>query len=153
MVLENWREDSFYHRPTAYSHHHHNHAARRQYYEPKRPITTIMRPSIRSIITLPYIAWHIQGPSAGCSCFLLHSPTTSRFSNRHDRRKAFGAPSSTSSSIGGDKKMKPNKDESDGIASKKGERSSKGRRMKKSEIDTLVRGAWKIILMTFCRYF
>jgi hypothetical protein len=134
--------------PTYHTHHAVNTTNR---YDP----TTIMRSSIRSIIILPYIAWHIQGPSAGCSCFLLHSPTTttSGFSNRQARRKGIGASSSTSSSIGGDKTMKPKQDESDRISSKKGDGSSKGRRMKKSEIDTLVRGVWTIILMTFCRYF
>ncbi len=86
----------------------------------------------------------------GRSCFLFHSPTSSssRFNYRCARRKiespfvALGVSSSSlSSSNRGNKKIEQNNDESSNtITSKNTDGSSKGRRMKKAEIDNLVRG-------------
>ena len=84
----------------------------------------------------------------GRSCFQFHSPkrSSSRFNYRCARRKiesplvALGV-SSSSSSIGGNKKIKQNNDESSNTKpATKPDGSSKGRRMKKAEIDNLVRG-------------
>jgi hypothetical protein len=86
----------------------------------------------------------------GRSCFQFHFPkrSSSRFNYRCARRKiesplvALGVlSSSSSSSIGGHKKIKQNNDSSSNTKpATKPDGSSKGRRMKKAEIDNLVRG-------------